>query len=159
MRLFVSFFYRWFDRTLSARVNLGRWRQEASARGEWNQFIGDRGEDLARRFLWTRGLKVLYCRYRPKGGGEIDIVARDGEVLVFCEVKTRTSREFGDASAAVDSEKQRLIARGAQSWIRELGFQPLIFRFDIIEVYLIDNEPPEVRHIQNAFQAAPRLLA
>ncbi len=105
------------------------------------------------------GRKVLFRRYRPKGGGEVDIVARDGEVLVFCEVKTRTSRDFGRPASAVDAEKRRLLTRGANAWIRELGFTPLLFRFDIIEVILIEGERPDIEVIENAFPSATYLLA
>lgn len=126
---------------------------------QWNKTIGDLGEDLARRWIWTRGMKVLFRQFKAKGGGEVDIVVRDGEVLVFCEVKTRTSTQFGRPADAVDREKQQLITRGANAWIQELGFLPLLFRFDILEVILSDGEIPVINHIPNAFQSAPRLLA
>jgi putative endonuclease len=153
----LFWYYRFFDRTLCRPVCLGE--EDRLESGQWNQFIGDLGEDLARRWMWSRGIKVLYRQFSAQGGGEVDIVARDGEVLVFCEVKTRTSAQFGRPADAVDQEKQKLITRGANAWIQELGFIPLLFRFDIIEVLLIDGEIPEINHIPNAFQAAPRLLA
>ena len=127
--------------------------------GEWNQRIGDLGEDLARRWMWAHGIKVLFRQFEAHGGGEVDIVARSGKVLVFCEVKTRTSDKFGRPADAVDREKRKLITKGANAWIQELGFMPTVFRFDIIEVILKDEQIPEINHIENAFQSAPRLLA
>lgn len=109
--------------------------------------------------MWAHGMKVLYRQFTAPGGGEVDIIARDGEILVFCEVKTRTSEQFGRPADAVGTEKRKLITRGANAWIQELGFMPLRFRFDIIEVILRDGEVPEIRHIESAFESAPRLLA
>jgi putative endonuclease len=82
-------------------------------------------------------------------GGEIDIVCRDREVLVFVEVKTRSSEAFGRPSAAVDQKKRRLLLRAAMSWLRMLDMPDVAFRFDILEV--LDGSPPEIRHIENAF--------
>jgi len=153
----IVWYYRFLDQTLHRAIRLDG--EEPVEAGRWNQNIGDLGEDLARRWLWAHGIKVLYRQFSAKGGGEVDIVARDGDVLVFCEVKTRTSTEFGRPADAVDREKQKLITRGANAWIQELGFIPLLFRFDIIEVILTDGKVPVINHIPNAFQAAPRLLA
>lgn len=138
-------------------MNLGD-RDDFEA-GEWNRRVGELGEDLARRWLRANGRKVLYRQYTAPGGGEVDLVVRDGEILVFCEVKTRTSKRFGRPADAVDSEKRHLITKGAKAWIRELRYSDLVFRFDIIEVILIDGELPEINHIENAFQSAPHLLS
>ncbi len=157
MYFFIVWYYRFFDQTLRRPIRLGT--EELLVAEQWNKTIGDLGEDLARRWIWTRGMKVLFRQFKAKGGGEVDIVVRDGEVLVFCEVKTRTSTQFGRPADAVDREKQQLITRGANAWIQELGFLPLLFRFDILEVILSDGEIPVINHIPNAFQSAPRLLA
>lgn len=157
MHWLVVWFFRLFDRLLRKPVALGS-RDEYES-GEWNRRVGDLGEDVACRWLWKSGRKVLYRRYTAKGGGEIDIVLREGKILIFCEVKTRTSKQFGQPAEAVDREKRALITRGANAWIQELGFLPVLFRFDIVEVFLIEGEKPEVNHIENAFRSAPRLLA
>ena len=157
MHWLYVWFYRFIDQQLNRPVCLGD--PGELDRGEWNQRVGDLGEVLACKSLWARGKKVLYRQFTAPGGGEIDIVARDGEILVFCEVKTRTSKKFGRPADAVDYKKRRLITRGANAWIQELGFVPAVFRFDIIEVILLEGELPEVKIIENAFQAAPRLLA
>lgn len=82
----------------------------------------------------------------------MDLICRHGEVLVFVEVKTRTSDYFGHPADAVNLEKQRLVIRGAQSWLRHLDHPDLLFRFDILEVLLQEGKPPRVNWIENAFQ-------
>lgn len=119
--------------------------------GEWNALVGTTGERLAGKQLWRTGRKVLYRNFRPKEGGEVDLVYRDGDVLVFGEVKTRTRGEFGEPARAVDRAKQRLVIRGANAWLRELNFPDLLFRFDVIEVLLIPGEIPQIRINEGAF--------
>ncbi|MDZ4287010.1 MAG: YraN family protein [Prosthecobacter sp.] len=118
------------------------------SRGE----LGLLGEFLACRCLRQRGRRVLYCNYRGPNRGEVDIVARHGDVLSFVEVKTRTTTAFGRPADAVTPDKQRLIQRGALAWLRLLGNPPIKFRFDIVEVLLIPGELPQLNIIQNAFQ-------
>jgi len=83
----------------------------------------------------------------------VDIVCRDlaTDELVFCEVKTRSTRDYGDPSAAVDREKQLLIARGALAWLRMLDWPDLRYRFDIVEVVIPPKGPPEIEIIEAAF--------
>lgn len=113
--------------------------------------VGEVGERLAGTYLWLSGMKILYRNYRAAKGGEVDIVARDGKILVFAEVKTRTSREFGRPADAVTRDKQRLITRGALSWLRLLDAPPIQFRFDVVEIVLKPGRPPEINHIREAF--------
>lgn len=113
--------------------------------------IGLAGEILAARWLKRRQRQVLYRNYRGPHRGEVDIVARHGSVLTFVEVKTRTSSAFGRPADAVTQEKQRLIQRGAQDWLRLLGKPRITFRFDIAEVLLIPGEVPKVYVMENAF--------
>jgi len=108
---------------------------------------GSLGERLAARALRRKGYKILRRNFRPSRGGEIDIVARDGEVLVFIEVKSRAGEDFGRPIDAVDRRKRLRIVRGAMAWLRMLDFPEVVFRFDVVEV-LADRE---VRHIENAF--------
>jgi len=114
--------------------------------------LGDLGERLSARYLTREGCKVLYRNYRAPQGGEVDLVCRDGEALVFVEVKTRTTSEFGNPGHAVNEEKQRLIIQGAQSWLRRLGRPDVVYRFDIMEVTLEERKVPQIRWIENAFQ-------
>jgi len=101
------------------------------------------------RYLKRRGWKVLHRNFRAPGGGEVDLVCRDQETLVFAEVKTRRSEELGRPIDAVDKEKQVLIRRGALHWLRLLDMPDITFRFDVIEVLATD--PVEIRVIESAF--------
>ena len=105
------------------------------------------------RFLRENGYKVLYRNFRAPGGGEVDIVCRDraAATLVFIEVKTRSTDQFGAPAEAVTADKQRLIARGALAWLRLLDNPAILFRFDIVEVVFAGDVPvPSI--IRNAFQ-------
>jgi uncharacterized protein (TIGR00252 family) len=115
------------------------------------QEIGLVGESLAARYLRQKGRRVLYRNHRAPHGGEVDIVARHGQVLTFVEVKTRTSTARGRPADAVGPEKQRLIQRGALDWLRRLGYPLIALRFDIVEVLLIQHELPELNVIEDAF--------
>jgi len=121
--------------------------------------IGRMGEHIAARWLNTHGRRVLYRNYRGVNRGEVDIVARHRDVLTFIEVKTRTSTAFGRPADAVGPDKQRLIQRGAQDWLRLLGHPRIKFRFDIAEVILIEGELPRVHVIENAFQLPDSSMA
>jgi len=107
---------------------------------------------LAASHLRKRRYRVLYRNFRARGGGEVDIVCRDKatDELVFVEVKTRSTRDFGNPAHAVNLEKQKLIARGALAWLRLLDHPSIRFRFDIVEV-IVGEGPPTVAIIQNAF--------
>ena len=107
---------------------------------------------MAARFLETRGYRVLRRNYRPRGGGEVDLVCRQGDTLVFVEVKTRRSLAFGRPHEAVDRAKQQLITRGARAWMRRLGGENNVYhRFDIVEVLAEPGKPPVCEIIPNAF--------
>jgi len=113
--------------------------------------LGRIGEDLAYHSLRQDGLKVLYRNFRAPNGGEVDIVCRDGETLVFVEVKTRSSEDFGRPMDAVDAEKQGLVARGGIGWLRLLGFPKILIRFDVVEVIAAEGKVPEINRIADAF--------
>ncbi|MFT5470673.1 MAG: putative endonuclease [Verrucomicrobiales bacterium] len=117
-----------------------------------NQAIGAWGEKIAGTWLTIRGWNVLWRNFRAKGGGEVDLVCRDNDTLVFVEVKTRTSDFFGQPASAVTKDKERLITRGALAWLRRLQKPDILFRFDILEVIAIEGKPPKPNLIQNAFQ-------
>jgi putative endonuclease len=113
---------------------------------------GTLGEKLARRFLRKNGYKILYRNFRGHSGGEIDIVARDKDTLVFIEVKTRTREEFGRPLNAVDQQKRKRIARGGLAWLRMLDNPDILFRFDVVEILIGDDSEPRIELIKNAFQ-------
>lgn len=113
------------------------------------------GEQAARRALSAAGLKFLTANFRDESG-EIDLIFRDGDGLVFVEVKTRSSEEWTRPAAAVDAEKRRRISRTALTYLGKLGNPQVAFRFDIVEVLLKDGEVGEIRHLPNAFPLDPR---
>jgi len=113
--------------------------------------LGELGERVAAVYLKGEGRKVLYRNFRAPGGGEVDIVARDGEVLSFVEVKTRRSDTYGRPLDAVDKDKERLIERGADAWLALLRTREIPWRFDVAEVILKEGERPRVNIVRNAF--------
>lgn len=126
-----------------------------------NLALGRRGENLAVVHLKTHGHKILRRNFRAPHGGEVDIVCRDKarNELVFIEVKTRSSDQFGDPHEAVDAKKRQLILRGAMAWLRMLDMPDIIFRFDIIEVIVDEDGPdirPDIRHHEDAFPLPDR---
>jgi len=106
---------------------------------------------LACRFLRRNGYKVLHRNFRGRTGGEIDVVCRDNDTLVFVEVKTRTSEDFGRPFEAVDRAKRRRISRGSLAWLRMLDNPDILFRFDVVEVIIADDAKPRLELIKNAF--------
>jgi putative endonuclease len=112
--------------------------------------LGRRGEDLAHRYLRSAGLTVLCRNYRPGGGeAEVDIVARDGDVVVFVEVKSRRTSEFGSPDRAIDEQKRRNIVRAARSYATKAGVEWKQVRFDTVAV--IFGHPPSITHHQDVF--------
>jgi putative endonuclease len=114
---------------------------------------GRMGEDLAHRYLRRAGCAVVARNYRPPSGhGEIDLVAWDGEVLVFVEVKTRAVADFGPPESAVDLEKQANVRRAARDYARRAGVEWDRTRFDIVSVLLL--HPPRIEWLRDAFSGA-----
>ena len=112
-------------------------------RGAW-------AEDLAVAHLESHGLEVLHRNYRIRGG-EIDIVMRDGTVLVFVEVKQRSSTAFGGALEAVTAQKMNLLRRAAlQYLVKELQSDDLPCRFDLLLVHG-NARSNRLEWLQNAF--------
>jgi putative endonuclease len=120
--------------------------------------LGEYGEKLAARFLRSRGFKILYRNFRGRQGGEIDLVCRERDTLVFVEVKTRTREDFGRPLEAVTREKQRRISLGGLAWLRLLGDPDILFRFDVVEVIIAEGTDPRLELIRNAFQLAEPYL-
>src|SRR5205823_8133141 len=100
---------------------------------------GVRGEKLACRYLKRSGYKILLRNFRGRTGGEIDVVCRDNDTLVFVEVKTRGGEDFGRPVEAVDREKRKRISRGALAWMRMLDNPDIFFRLDVVEVVIADG--------------------
>lgn len=128
-----------------------RWRSKFASSKPEHLRRGTRGEKLAGRFLRKQGYKILYRNFRGRSGGEIDIVCRDGDTLVFVEVKTRGSEEFGRPFESIAADQKRRISRGALAWLRMLDDPDILFRFDVVEVIMASDAEPRVELIQNAF--------
>ena len=114
-------------------------------------WIGNYGEKVASIWLKSQGCKILAKNYRGPRKGEVDIIARDGKLLLFVEVKTRRAGNKIRGFDAVGVEKQKLIERGANSWLKRLGTRNLPWRFDFIEVCVEEGKKPQVNQIKDAF--------
>ena len=113
------------------------------------------GERAAKKHLQTLGLKFLTANFRSRRG-EIDLVFRDDDCLVFVEVKTRSSEDWTRPAAAVNALKKRLLSQCALDYLRLLKNPEVKIRFDIVEVLLSDGAVREIRHLPNTFpMAAP----
>jgi putative endonuclease len=111
---------------------------------------GHLGERSAKQHLKRLGLKFLTANFRSDHG-EIDLVFRDADCLVFVEVKARSSEDWTRPAAAVDARKRRLISLTALHYLRLLKNPEVKIRFDIVEVLLGDGKVREVRHLPNTF--------
>ena len=111
---------------------------------------GKLGERAAKKELQRRGLKFLTANFRS-ARGEIDLVFREMDCLVFVEVKTRSSEEWVRPAAAVDAERRRRLTRAGLDYLRLLRNPSVKVRFDIVEVLLQSGQVGQVRHLQNAF--------
>lgn len=113
--------------------------------GEW-------GEGEAARMLAKKGYRILGRRVRLGRRDELDIVARHDDTLVFVEVKTRASEDFGRPIEALGRAQRRAQSRAALRYLNQLKQKPSYFRFDVVEVVGSEGgEPPEIRHIESAF--------
>jgi putative endonuclease len=111
--------------------------------------VGRYGEQVAVEHLVKAGLEVLARNWRC-AEGELDIVAREGDALVFCEVKTRSSLRFGDPAEAISAEKTTRIRRLALRWLAANGVIGRELRFDVVTV-LRSAGDVRVRHLRGAF--------
>jgi len=113
--------------------------------------MGDRGENVAARFLRNHGYKIIVRNFKCPLG-EVDIIARDGKTLVFCEVKTRT---YDDPTPEdqVNETKRHQITKTAKLYLTRYGFPQPPARFDVIAVVWPNGREPQIRHTPNAFEA------
>jgi len=112
-----------------------------------NKANGEKGESLAADFLIKKGFSVVLRNYRYKRG-EIDLIVRKDQLLVFVEVKARSSQSFGFPEEAVNEKKASMVIDAANQYILETDWQSDI-RFDVIAITL--KESPEILHLEDAF--------
>ncbi|HJV33366.1 MAG TPA: YraN family protein [Patescibacteria group bacterium] len=109
--------------------------------------FGDEGEDAAAAFLARRGFRVLARNVRVPRVGELDLIALDGDELVFVEVKTRRDRSFGPPEEAVTPAKLRTIAACAEAWRNGRGWTDRPWRVDVVAVDA-SGRSPDIRHLR-----------
>ena len=120
--------------------------------GWLNKMFGNRGERLAAKYLKRKGYRILARQARNRFG-EIDIIALDGDSIVFVEVKTRSSDVAGHPAEAVTHQKQRQITKTALVWLKSKGLTDRRCRFDVIAISFKSGNAPHIEHIAHAFEA------
>jgi len=125
-------------------------------RPRWRERAARTGERMAEEFLRLRGFEILDRNVRS-GHGEIDLIAREGETVVFVEVKLRSGRDPSAALAAVNWKKRKDVERAATRWLQSRRLTDRPIRFDVIGVTW-DPEGPRIRveHVRNAFPGGGR---
>jgi putative endonuclease len=117
--------------------------------------LGARGEKLARQFLKRAGYRIIQTNYICPIG-EIDIVAADGDSLVFVEVKTRQSDAEGDPEESVHFHKKCKVTKVARHFIAHHNAHNMAARFDVIAILVPDSGQPSITHFADAFPPTPR---
>lgn len=120
-------------------------------RGILNRLLGDRGERAAAKYLKQQGYRILARQSRSRIG-EIDLIALDGQTIVFVEVKTRSSQAAGHPAEAVTAGKRRQLTRTALAWLKRRNLLHCPARFDVIAITWHEGQSPVIEHFQNAFE-------
>ncbi len=113
--------------------------------------VGNNGEDLACAFLKSNGWEILDRNYYFDRA-EVDIIAKDGDVIVFLEVKLRSTTRFGQPFEYVTENKVKNVFKAAEGWIREHDKHDVPVRFDIIGIVKKKNRDPDFNHIKDAYR-------
>jgi putative endonuclease len=127
------------------------WLRHLVRRRTWSPTLalGRRGEDLAHRYLRAKGYVIVARNYRlSSGDGEADIIAWEGETLVFVEVKSRETADFGPPERAIGEEKHRHLLRIARQYTRKSRTPWEQIRFDIVSIVL--TNPPAIKLFRDA---------
>ena len=136
------------SRTATAWKSTKRW----IARRFEPKSLGEQGEQAAACFLKRLGYKIVFTRHRQRFG-EVDIIAVDGETVVFVEVKTRRDATRGRPAEAVDHQRQQRQTRAALAFLKSHGLLEYASRFDIVEVvWPQEQKRPMIRHLPNAYE-------
>src|SRR5688572_19506730 len=128
-------------------------KQDSQVSGPTRRDTGQRGELLAAEYLESQGYRLVLSNFKVPIGrnrrnasvtGEIDLIALDGDVLCFVEVKTKHSAEFADPIASVTARKQRQITRTARVYRRIFRLSDIEYRFDVVSIILVPHAAPEI---------------
>ncbi len=128
-----------------------KWLEQFLKPKPQKDLLGDRGENMAARELRNKGYKIIVRNFRCELG-EIDIIARDGNTLVFVEVKTRTE-DSPAPEDQVNNIKQHQVTKAAKYYLTRYGVPQPPARFDVIAIIWPTGRQPQIRHIENAFEA------
>jgi len=115
---------------------------------EWRKSLGRRGEELAASYLEEKGYLILQRNYRG-GGGEMDIVAQEGDCLVFVEVRTRSTKEYGTPEESITPSKAQRLIEVAQGYLQEQGESGREWRIDLVAIHW-SGDLYRLHHIVNA---------
>lgn len=121
--------------------------------GAFRFTLGDRGEIIAADYLAAQGYKIIGQKIRASFG-ELDLVVQKNDTLVFVEVKTRAGTGFGAPEESVDAAKQKKLTQLAAWYLQQHSPAKTKARFDVISIYYDGRQEPQVRHFENAFEAA-----
>jgi len=115
---------------------------------EWRRSLGRRGEELAATYLEKKGYLILQRNYRS-GAGEMDIVAQEGDCLVFVEVRARSTSEYGTPEESITPSKAQRLIKVAQGYLQEQGESAREWRIDLVAIQL-RGDPYRLNHVVNA---------
>lgn len=142
---------RWLEQALAGLNWVARKRGRSS--GPAHLTVGIEGEDAVFFYLRRKGYTIVARRWSSGDvPGDVDLIAWDGPVLCFVEVKTRTARDMTPAETAVDDHKRNVLRRLARRYVRQLpGSAVPAVRFDVVSVYAVPGEKREFKHFEGAF--------
>jgi len=138
-------------------LQLFDWLRHLARRKTWTptMALGRRGEDLAHRYLRRGGFMIVARNYRlPSGDAEADLIAWDGNTLVFVEVKSRATADYGPPERAIGEEKRAHLLRIAREYTRKTETPWERIRFDVVSVVL--SKPPAIEHYRDALSTTSR---
>ncbi len=125
-------------------------KEEQNNRKSSYKSLGKGGEDIAEKILLSKGYQIVKRNFQF-GKGEIDIIAKDGDCLVFVEVKSRKNYDFGEPEYSITKSKQRQLKKLAEAYFYVNGISEQLCRFDVITIVGEKEDDMKINHIENAF--------
>jgi putative endonuclease len=111
--------------------------------------IGKQGEAIAQQYLEGKGYQILETNWRYRRA-EVDLIAMDGPILVFVEVKTRSNDAYGQPEEGITARKEQMLVSAAHAYLEQNEHEDEI-RFDVVSILYLDEESYSVRHLEDAF--------